>query len=145
LDPLSDATAQVHGAVPTLNPSLTADVQALESQGAVVGFNISYCAPSERRPARNRPQRFLHFTIIPGDLRYDMSNWIPLGARTLGERMGMLYRVPPVPSFYSDHFVFRWKQSGIPLEASLHSWDKPQEALALLDVLVASLERPARR
>jgi hypothetical protein len=145
LDPLSDATAQVHGAVPTFEPVSNSRVQALESQGTVVGFNFSYCAPSERRPARNRPDRFLHFTIIPGESRHDTSNWIPLGARTPGEQMGMLYRVPLVGGFFSDHFVFRWKESGIPLEASLHSWDKRREVLALLDVLIASLENPSRR
>jgi hypothetical protein len=117
--------------------------------------HFEYSAPYEAGPLdpRNRPARFLHFSIAGGDLRSfaEPSQDLPprspaaqpLGAWRLGGRVGMLYHQRPYSSgggLYGNHFIFIWREFGTEYGASLHGWDDKQ-SIAVLGSLISALGR----
>jgi DNA-binding beta-propeller fold protein YncE len=114
--------------------------QVIEDKGDFYGIEYGYGAPSERRfRGRNTPTRFLHFALLQGH------SWVatpPRGSRYLGEarfdgRKGRLYRA--LGGYHADHFIFTWREGGVPFTASLHSWER-RPTLRLLGALLAGLE-----
>ena len=69
--------------------------------------------------------------------------WSGLGAKTFGDRTGILYSDETPEGYHKDHLVFIWEGAdGHRYSASLHTWDRLDEAITMLSVLVAGLDGP---
>lgn len=128
----------------TVEPHSPHASQQLPFGRGLYGLEIGYSAPYEGKPARNRPERFLHFVIIAGtgSETYDVGAE-SLGPATIGDRRGELLFVTE-PSVHFDHVVFAWEEGGVRYQASLHAWDDREATITLLRALIASLEEPGR-
>lgn len=112
----------------------------IAEKGDFYGIEYGYGAPSERRfRRRNTPTRFLHFALLQG------RSWVatpPVGSQYVGEvrfggRRGRFYRA--LGGYHADHVIFVWREEGILLTASLHSWERGP-TLRLLGALLAGLK-----
>jgi hypothetical protein len=126
----------------TVEPRSRLTSQQLPFGRGLYGVEIGYSAPYDGQPARNRPERFLHFVIIAGtgSETYDVGAE-SLGPATIGGRRGELLFVTE-PSVHFDHVVFAWEEDGVRYQASLHAWDDRDATITLLRALVASLQEP---
>jgi hypothetical protein len=127
----------------TVEPPSPLVSQQLDFGPGLYGVELGYSAPYEDAPERNRPDRFLHFVVLArtGTGTYSLEQAEILGPRRFGDRQGTLYYVP-VESLHYEHYVFVWREREVEYQASLHSWDDEDAAIALLRALVSRLVPP---
>jgi YVTN family beta-propeller protein len=122
------------GAMTTDDPRL---MPAGTGPGSVL-LEVAYNAPFENDPAKDRPDRFLHFDLfVAGRCCGPPPDAVPA---ELGGWSGLLLRAGAGGAYFENHVRFFWTRNGVTYVATLHEFGAG--TTALLGALIAGL-RPA--
>jgi hypothetical protein len=125
-------------------------------------IGVSWGAPHDNQPTRDRPPRFLHLDLTAGAVRV---RWhfdqpvarvrnglmrgrggeatpgpLPLGRRQWNGRRGVLV----LGDCFGNHLCFRWRERGVAYQIDLHGWEPFTQTVAALRGIVFSLPPRAR-
>lgn len=129
-------------------------------------LDFGWGGANERSPERNRPSRFLHLTIMAGDL-FGSSSPFPfpyptsgpnrslsdldlsaasdamsLGRFDWGQRSGTLILAPSYENgggIQGGHLIFNWSADGADYAVGLHAWEPVEVAAETLRRIVVSI------
>ena len=126
---------------PTLLPNPQhVQVRSLADTREFFGVELVLGAPSEAYAPRQRPDGFPHFAIVDADSGLGRP---AMGRRlqdeVIGGREGTLFLDETTEGFHKDHLVFIWQEGEHRISASLHTWDRLEEAKRMLAALVSGL------
>lgn len=125
-------------------------------------LDLGWGGENPRSPQRNRPEHFLHMTIMAGDLGgafpfdYPASGHAPplnevqipstepiwFGPRDWGGRKGTLILAPSFEEgggIQGGHLIFRWSSGGTDYAVGLHAWTPLERTAATLRRVVEGI------
>lgn len=122
-------------------------------------LSLSWGAPYENQPTKDRPPRFLHLELAAGAVPVDRHFQHPVVQVHDGLMRGRGYEAapPPLPlgerdwngrrgalvlgDCFGNHVCFRWRDRGVGYQIDLHGWEPFTQTVAVLRAVVDSLPR----